>query len=373
VTLLVDRPTQSGQAAVHVLIVAVGQYPHLVGGTGKLFTLHGQMGQLSSPPVSARLVSDWLRRDFVPYNATLGSIDVLCSGEQEFFDDQDASVNVDSATLDNVREAAGRFYDRGNRSRDDTLVFYFCGHGVSSGEVHSLLTEGFGRLARDPFADAVDAGAFIDGMRTCRALNQLFLFDACRTVPQDYLLHLGSLRGLPLISGAVHANLGNSRQACLWASELGFPAYGRPNEATLFADALVAAMRGAAARCDPATFKWVIETQSLQEGINTFIRRSAGEYRQFVTPGRMTMGFPLHVLDGFPIVPVQVICRPPERVSGLQLACIPGAHQFAGSPWSLELKHGQYTVTATELATGALLSSQQCLAVPPSALVKLEV
>jgi len=373
VTLLVDRKFHADTPCVHVLIVAVGEYPCLVGGTGNLFEENEGMGQLSSPPISARLLSDWLRSEFVPYGAKLGSIDVLCSGDQEFVNDEGDLVAVDSAKLINLRTAADRLFELGNHNPEDMLVFYFCGHGVSSGEVHSLLTEGFGSFPRDPFSDAVDAGAFIDGMRSCKALNQLFLFDACRSTPEHYLLELGEFRGVPLISGAVHANLGVSRQVSLWASELGLPAYGRIDAGTVFTEALISAMQGAAARRDRITFDWVIETFSLQEGINTFIKRAVGELRQFVTPGRMTMGFPFHVLSQPPLVPVEIVCRPPERGPLLELSCDPGAHRYAGSPWALELPHGQYTVTATELATGAQLSSQMCLAVPPSALVMLEV
>ena len=44
---------QSPEPGTHVLLIAVGDYPHLKGGSApKQFELHMGMGQLSSPPHS---------------------------------------------------------------------------------------------------------------------------------------------------------------------------------------------------------------------------------------------------------------------------------------------------------------------------------
>jgi hypothetical protein len=47
--------------ATHALVIGVGAYPHLIGGTGRTKYNDG-MGQLTSPPISARLFASWLMR-----------------------------------------------------------------------------------------------------------------------------------------------------------------------------------------------------------------------------------------------------------------------------------------------------------------------
>ena len=241
-TLLLDRTVPAGIPSVHVLIVAVGKHQNLIGGTGTLFLKQGRMGELTSPPNSAPLLVDSLCKELIASDAQLGSIDVLCSGDQQFLNDDRELVSADPVTLENLRRSAERPYDFGKHTPDDTLVFCFSGHGVSSGDDYLLSTEGFGAHQLDSFSDAVDVGAFIDGMRTCRALNQRFLFDACRTAPVDYLLELRAFRGVPLISGAQHANLGVTRQVFLWAGGPGLPAHRRIGATTSFADALIATL-----------------------------------------------------------------------------------------------------------------------------------
>lgn len=376
-TLIIDRPISAARPAVHVLIVAVGDYPYLEGGSSKAkFEKHAGMGQLSSPPVSAHRIVDWFKREYTPYESTLSTVDVLCSGAQKFEDENGNEVTVERANLANVRAAVAAWYRRGNLSERNTLIFYFCGHGVTTGAVSSLLLEDFGSDPLDPFSNgAVDAGGFMNGMRTCKALNQLFLLDACRNVPSDYLLDFGEHRGIPLVNSAKHTNLGVSRQVCIWASELGKAAYARPRSPTIFTDAWLAAMKGAGARKDARTFDWVIQGTALTEGINEFIKRSEGAEKQFATPGVMTMGFPIHVLDGLPVVPVNVICKPAARSADVELTCEPGAFTARGltGPWHLELEHGVYSVNANAFVGGQLLDTQQCLAVPPVALVAMKL
>lgn len=212
-TLVLDRAVPPDQHAVHVLIVAVGDYPFLKGGTaGMPYAGLGGAGQLSSPPVSARRVLDWLRHDYTPYEASLATVELLCSGSQDFIDDAGAPVVPERATLVNLRAAVARWHGRGDASEDDTLLFMFCGHGVASGAVTSLLLEEFGDNPLDPFSTgAVAAEDFMTGMRACKALKQLYLMDACRYIPVDYFNEFGKSTGVPLVQGAPHANLGRSR------------------------------------------------------------------------------------------------------------------------------------------------------------------
>ena len=46
--------------ATHALVIGVGDYPHLNGGSEKRTEQHDGMEQLTSPPISARLFASWL-------------------------------------------------------------------------------------------------------------------------------------------------------------------------------------------------------------------------------------------------------------------------------------------------------------------------
>ena len=54
----------SGQPVTHAIVIGVGDYPHLVNGTGTLTNKNGGLKQLSSPPESARTFCNWLLDDF---------------------------------------------------------------------------------------------------------------------------------------------------------------------------------------------------------------------------------------------------------------------------------------------------------------------
>lgn len=74
---LVHAATVAGPAT-HVLVIGVGDYPHLNGGTGTLTELHGGMGQLTSCPESARAFATWVISD-LNAPAPLASVSLLLS------------------------------------------------------------------------------------------------------------------------------------------------------------------------------------------------------------------------------------------------------------------------------------------------------
>src|SRR5688572_29148314 len=53
-----------GGPATHALVIGVGAYPHLNGGSGRLSPQHDGMEQLTSPPISARQFASWLMSEF---------------------------------------------------------------------------------------------------------------------------------------------------------------------------------------------------------------------------------------------------------------------------------------------------------------------
>ena len=135
------------------LIIGVGAYPHLRGGT--LFATeparyHLGMKQLDSPPVSAREFADWLIKSGTSTHrngaAPLGTVELLISSN----DPNDASfiavgmtVAVEEATFYNIQKAFDRWFMRCDRHVDNIGVFYFCGHGLER-EKSWLLASDYG-------------------------------------------------------------------------------------------------------------------------------------------------------------------------------------------------------------------------------------
>ena len=375
-TLLIDRNLLDNQPAVHVLIVGVGEYPHLQGGAGKPFANNAGMGQLTSPPISASSFAEWLKKNFEPFGAELGSIAVLCSGNASFVDDSSNPVYPHTANLTNLIQSVYDWYERGNKHEDNQMIFYFCGHGATSGIVNSLLLSNFGENKLDPFGTgAFDADGFMNGMRKCKAKHQLYLFDACRSVPQNYLRDFGSKGGADLIAGSAHENLGIGQQVCLWASELGLSAFARPGENSVFMDGLLLAMLGSGSlREDDGS--WHIQARSLEKGINVFIEGILGkEEKQFVTPGRLSSSFPIHVLSAPPMVPIKVTSVPANIFTEIEIKCNSGHSKPIGTdgPWRLDLPYGVYKMSASMTAGGVVVSTEDCLATPPCQTVPLKI
>jgi hypothetical protein len=357
-TLIRSSPLDKTTPAVHALVIGVAEYPYLSGGSKKTLPSNGGLGQLASPGASAAAFCRWLQSSFRPPNLQLGSVEVLCSEGSTFVNEAAEAVEVARPTMRNVRKAAREWLARGDQQEQNFLLFYFCGHGVSSGLVQSLLLENFGKDAVDPFTTgAIDAEAFMDGARTAKATRQLFLIDACRSVGHAAFQQYGVQRGAPVISAAPHTRLGIVEQAALWATSLGSQSYGMPGQPSVFMSAMLHAMHGGGALQDPNDGKWVIQPDMLKRAIDHIIQRApqfSNSGLQFTSLERMVKGIPVHMLTGEPSVPVQVNCNPSSRNSVTEFRCSSGDRRAPGQPdpWHLDLTSDRYVFHAVSAGSG---------------------
>lgn len=372
-TLLFDQTPNPPAPAVHILVIAVGTYPYLRGGAEQEMVPNGGLGQLESPVASAEAFCQWLQTDFKPRNLPIGSIEVLSSAGGNFLDPDGTVVQVLTPTMKNVRKAVASWTARGNQHEDNFTLFYFCGHGVSSGIVHSLLLEDFGEDVNDPFnTGAIDAALFMDGVGAKGAKSQLFLIDACRTVDHAAFAGLGAQRGAPIISAPPNTRLGIVEQACLWATSLGALAYGMPGQPSVFMLAMLHAMQGGGAKQDSDDGSWFIDPDMLKMSTNHIIQRVpafSNAALQYTTLDRMVKGLAVHKLPGEPSVPVKVHCIPASRNALTTFSCSSGAERGNGpaEPWHLDLKYDHYTFNA---AAGDIeTATKAAMAHPPYAIV----
>jgi len=140
-TLVIDKDRD--QVGTHVIVIGIGRYPYLLNGDAppqERFEFPGGMGQLTSSPRSALKIAEWFANSHKHPAKPLRTLELLISGVPNTFTTPPGQVtHVEAATLQNIKNAVNRWYDYGDHHEENLLVFYFCGHGVSTGAEQSLL------------------------------------------------------------------------------------------------------------------------------------------------------------------------------------------------------------------------------------------
>ncbi|GAA3091271.1 hypothetical protein GCM10020254_40310 [Streptomyces goshikiensis] len=202
--------------AIHVLVIGVGRYDHLNGGSkhqARPGMLAKGLGQLTAPPASAYEVCITLLKELrdVPDRA-LGSIEAVISAEDpqlpagfaDLFPDVDEAIGT-TAELEDVQEAFERWYERCDSDRANVALFYFCGHGLQLGAYgdHALLLQDTRSSRFASFQNSIDVHGTVQNMQGNRASIQCFFLDACRS-SQDVDATLQSLKSTALGPQTAH-------------------------------------------------------------------------------------------------------------------------------------------------------------------------
>lgn len=351
-SLLVEPP--GAGAGTHVLLIGVGQYPRLLGGTPPLFLQHENMGQLSSPPLSARALAKWFLTTYNNPGRPLHSLELLLSDAQgsSFSMPNGDQRPVDRATFASTEHAVLDWKRRGDSDEDNLMILYFCGHGIASGSQTTLLTEDFGTLPEAPLKHSVDFNGLYLGMDKCKARSQCFLIDACR-VASGALLEAFGYSGDPIIYGSARHAAVRRAAPVYYATMPGAQAYGRPNHCSFFAEALLKALAGAGSDDLDGEGDWRVQTDVLNRGIHHLLRRAV---ERTAAEAQLSMvdqliRFAVHHLQGPPTVPVEVTCNPESDNQYAVLAYSGNARQDRrdqpqAEDWDLDLEMGRYEFSA---------------------------
>ena len=112
--------------ATHLLVIAVGAYPHLIGGSAATTPDHDGMRQLTSPPYSARGLVNWFLGE--PYNnpdKPLASIAMLISESNVQPFSHPRATNANSfapASMTNGSSAISEWKYLGSSSPDNLML-----------------------------------------------------------------------------------------------------------------------------------------------------------------------------------------------------------------------------------------------------------
>lgn len=299
-TYLLDAAPGEGPR-VHALVIGVGAYRHLRGGTDPVRYDTMVTRQLTSPPLSALAFADWVVDGLRHPVAEPGSVDVLLSpGEAQGPDGRVREVEVPSA--DAVQRAVDRWWSRCDSHPDNVALFYFSGHGLDNGSP-LLLLEDFARSRNRILDAAVDLHGLVQGMRSCRAGHQYFFLDACRerTARLDRLRDTHTLPLLDIQDGPER----RSDLTVVPAALSGGSAYADRHQVSDYTRALLDALTGRAASL--LAGRWRVTSLALYEAVYALTRTAPPTQ----VPGMNVHGDSvLHVLQGPPQVPLGVRCDP---------------------------------------------------------------
>ncbi|WP_080431018.1 caspase family protein [Burkholderia ubonensis] len=379
-TLLIDTPHVPG---THALVIGVGEYPWLDGGTQPRFVDYEGMGQLSSPPESARAFARWLLSPdgYNNPNCRLASLDLLISdaATDQFVLPDGTSKTIQRARFVEIQSACRAWCQRG-KDADDLLIFFYCGHGVARGLNMTLLPEDYGSLQLPPQSSlglAIDFHGFYSGMDSCAAKNQIYFVDACR-VASGLLMRTYNYSGDPVIPGMGRISSPPRNAPIYYGAVPGTTAFGRPGAPSFFTEALLKAFRGAGA--DDISGAWALQTDTLGRGIHHHLRRAVANT---AAAGQLSqasyIGPPLafHLLTGLPECPVDVLCDPECDTSVAMLGCKGNGKSDKrdpdAAPWLLDLPVGDYVFDARVPPPSPRSGTSSLHVGPPYRQVKIRV
>jgi hypothetical protein len=354
VALVVDRGTDG--VRTHALVVGVGEYSHLLGGDQRRKVVQDvPLGQLTSPPVSARAFVDWLASTHNCPAAPLGTVEVLLSppGRYELPPgslETGSQYDVEVANWPNVEAASSAWWERCDANPNNVAMFYFCGHGLEVGNLALLLSD-FGASDVNRLANAIDLHKTRLAMDACAARHQIFIVDACREFVRplkDYPSKVGrSLFGMPI------PRRSRKTSTIYHATARGDIAEGDENEVSRYTSALITALDGAGATEVGANEEWAVTLDSLSYALGVLLEAD----NQEPTRGGelLSNSPPLHLLSSAPQVQLELACAPDAELQHALLALLaqPPAEEHwhrspaAATPWRLEVPAGPYLFEAT--------------------------
>ena len=366
--------------ATHVVLIGIGDYPHLVDGKGEKTDHHDGMAQLTSPPVSARYLADWFITKYNNPEKPLSTVTLLLSESKKLkytHPITKKASNIEIATLSNVKIALRAWKLLGDQNGDNITFFFYCGHGISQGPDMALLMSDYGKDNDNPFDGALDFKTFQERMkRNCLASRQIFFVDACR-VSTDTLIETFGEVGDPIIAGP---GTESAISTIFYSTLAGDKAYGKKGKPSSFTSMLLKALNGGGAHDQHND--WRISTTRLKEAIDLFMKRAAEDERQKVqtppTDGLVT--YDIHFLNNPPSVQVRVQCDPEEANNQAKLLLKSSDNQtknqrdeISEKPWDIEVSIGEYIFSATFDNNQYKNQNQKKYVTPPSPIVNLNV
>ena len=361
---LVHCVESAGKGPVtHAIVFGIGTYPH-----GRDISSSASLDDLKSPVETARKIADWLIQSYDNPLRPLASVSLVVSADQPFvyrnpvtgedFEVPPGTTNDFANCVDAWARRAGADFENGS-------VFYYCGHGLSSGYRDCILTRSFGESPLQHLNGVFERASMVNAMRVLGPKHQLFVFDTCRNETTDLLAGGASLPSL-LSPRPGTVPPGEVRQCRLFATAEGRSAFGELAGVSLFSRAFINATQSAG-QCQRG--EWWVNSSVLHQHLDRFM--PDGQVPQLEGPvvNICRIGQTL-------MVPVVVCCDPDDHIFRVRFELQPTAgpcHHFDGSvqpnadPWSISVETGAYVFGAAACNAGEFnaIEGHSVLVYPP--------
>jgi hypothetical protein len=336
----------------YALVIGIGGYEHLKGGTGKPLPnllQYGNLGQLTSPPRSALAVADALQSQELDWQVPLGTVDLLISAAPGDPDPAGNGAQFEPATRGAIQVAFDAWWDRCNADRENVAFFYVAGHGIEG--LHQIvLASDFGQSPNQPWLQAFDVEDTRRALTANKAKTQVFLVDACREITTSNV-EMPNAPAPPLRSPTMRQPDNCIHDLTIMATSRTRKAYGAPKQPSYFANAFVLGLAGGAGAKGDG--EWWITTGKLAERFYTLMDIAGADTTAQRPIPIAPRTFRFARLRSAPPARLQLSCRPDEATLLAELAWRQGAvpaqrrPQRARDAWMVDVNPGLCFVSAT--------------------------
>lgn len=321
--LVLDRRT-AGKPGAHALIIGVDDYPYL-GRSTALSELHLEFPKLTSATKSALAFHDWLMNK-ARLPVPLLTSRLLLSPLPDEQNTNSFPSNWTRANTDDIVKAATGWTRDARVSAEDMTVFYFCGHKLAIGpEEDILLCEDFGGPFGPSFRGGISSSNILNGMHSDGpiAQTQIYFLDGSRHRINRPIL--GTMIAGTTNIFDVQLNLRDRRAVGVFhAAGPGEQAYAPMNNVSLFSQAVIKGLEGAAAVPQTLTAQgndeWAVTINSLARWLGAEGARLSAEHSTTISfSTSLARDGVITVVNEAPKVNVDIRIEPPTVAAELDL------------------------------------------------------
>jgi Caspase domain len=336
----------------HALVIGIGGYDHLRGGSGqpmKGLLKFGNLGQLTSPPRSALAIVAALKSDALEWQAPLGTIELLVSPAPEDPDPASDGTRFDPPTRDEVQAAFDAWWERCDSDAGNTAFLYVAGHGLQGAD-QIFLASDFGASSNQPWRTAINMSKTHRALSANRAQTQIVLVDACREVTTSNVENPDP--SAPALRDPELRQPDNCLyELTIMATSRTRRAYGPSGKPSYFASAIIAGLNGGAGMKSDGN--WWVTSGKLAERLYALMDYAGADTNQQRPIPTASRTMRLARLRSTPPARLQLLCQPDDATGLADLSWRLGAAarqrrpRRAQTPWVIDVAPGLYWVSAT--------------------------